>query len=417
MADDFVNNPIVSAVGSALGLDPLMAAGGGGVTTPPPAPVMKPGRSNAQTPREFRHSAPAPKAGGRGLQPGVGGGMNLPGVMSPEVLMHPAVQKLLGQYGVSPEQAASAATNASPNLFVTNPAAFDKHPIMANLLERGLEGAAFTHGGATPGESISNVAQGLLTAQQARSDKYNNQLMMPFAQASQVAGLQTTADDQRYKQAQAARDQALVEHYGNMDDTKQLLAESQAERNHLWGKMQNLTQNLHLNQMMQKTPFNAEEQGEYQKMVQAAGGDEFAVDPASFSQLLSKASQRKVEEDRTAAETRARIAGNSRISSASINSENRGNNPANIQLKAAYDAANKRWQDSDRALRTNMFTTDENGKRVMAGSSAAASYLKKLQDDVSTAQAAWKAGTNSSQPSKAPTAHKRAYNPLTGRIE
>jgi hypothetical protein len=191
---NFLDNPLVGAIAGAMSSaypEGPVSAVTQQLVNPPvgpksevPKPAVAPNR--VESTRESmqvreRYPQAKPIAGTRGLGPGVGGiGMNLPGVMSPETLMHPETQALLSQYGVSPEQATEAAQTANPNLFIQNPQAFQKHPVLAGLVERGLEGAAFTQGSRTWGEGISNVAQGLLNAQGARADKYKQSVNDAF---------------------------------------------------------------------------------------------------------------------------------------------------------------------------------------------------------------------------------------------
>ena len=245
----FLDNPLVGAIGQAM----VKANPNGAIAsiasalpkdfapemqaTAPPAPlkseVSKPpvADNRVESTREsmaVRQHYPTAQAKGPAAPKGMPVGMNMPGVMSPEVLQHPAVQQLLSQYGVSPEQANDAAQSASPNLFITNPAAYQKHPVLAGMIERGLEGAAFTKGSHTIGEGISNIAQGVLDSNAARAEKYNNQLMMPFAQAQQVAGLKSISDEQAFKVAQAKHYQDLEDHYQDMDKTNAAYKEALA---------------------------------------------------------------------------------------------------------------------------------------------------------------------------------------------
>ena len=240
--DSFTDNPLIGAVGNALGLGALFAEGGpaaAGAAGPPPqatrAATATPPRITPDKPlvpenrvaqtREsmaVRERYPSAKPVTRGSGPGVNGGvgMNMPGVMSPEVLQHPVVQQLLQHYGISPESIQHTIDNASPNMFITNQGAYENHPVLSNILERGLEGAAFTKGSNTIGEGISNVAQGVLGANAARADKYNNQLMMPFAQAGQVAGLQGQQAEIELKKQQAAYDQAHSNYWDMLQDLR-----------------------------------------------------------------------------------------------------------------------------------------------------------------------------------------------------
>ena len=289
MADTFTDNALVQSIGNHLGLGGLLGTGdavteaqGGGSSTasaappPPPNTTLKPGRSNVQTPREFRQHAPDKVTGaGRGLSPGGNQspiGLNLPGVMSPDVLMHPAVQQLLSHYGVTPESVMQTAQHASPNLFITNEAAYQKHPVLAGLLERGLEGAAFTKGGSTPGETISNIAQGMLTSQAARADKYNNQLMMPFAQAEQVAQLQGINKHQEYEDAETARANAQAEMYSQMPEYRKGLIDVATQREQDKQDARAGMNHLRLQLDSRFSAMTPEHSAAFQQAIQEAGG-------------------------------------------------------------------------------------------------------------------------------------------------
>src|ERR1700744_539716 len=137
----FIDNPIISALGSSLGLSPLFAAAGSPTDssgeTPAPAPTVKPGVTKQNIP-PYRNRPYIPRnesGSAGGVLPGGQIPSAAPGVMDYDTLQSPEVQKLLGQYGVHPTD-----TPPDPNLFVHNPEAFVKHPVLAGLLEHGLRG-------------------------------------------------------------------------------------------------------------------------------------------------------------------------------------------------------------------------------------------------------------------------------------
>jgi hypothetical protein len=411
MPDTFLDNPFVQSIGNAMGLAPLMGSsnadagfgGSGDGQMPPPAPppkpavapmkVMKPG-SQGTTPREFRQHAPEAKSS-RGL--GLGGGqppmgMNLPGVMSPEVLMHPAVQELLGKYGITSDQLQNTADNASPNLFMTSPGFNQRHPMLSRGIEGALEGAAFTRGSQTWGEGISNVAQGLLAGHQAQADKYNNQLMMPFAQANQVAQLQNVANEQKFREAQANRDEALSAHYGNMDNTaaelaqiKQQLADTQAERVKDLQAVHKRESNWHMQTLLQRTPLNDDESQKLQKLI-PEGGSIDDVEPADLSDLIAQAGSRKLKEDRANKLGVAAIGAAPRSAATAADTDYKDRS---LELKGAQDeftTAQKSLENFRRGLSTNMMA-DYNGRTVAAGSQPAKDAEAALVKAMSDAQA------------------------------
>lgn len=235
----------------------------------------------------------------RGSQPGAA--PNMPGMMDPSTLMNPAVQAVLSQYGQSPESVQRTVQNASPDLFITNPAAHANHPVLSGMVERALEGLAFTHGGNTVGESMSNVAQGMLTAQQARAEKYNNQLMMPFAQAQQVANLRGTGLHQQYEDAEAKRADAQAEMYNQMPAYRQGLLDLRTQQESDKASYQAGMNQLKLRLDPRFSAMSPEHNTAFRSDIQEAGG-------------LGKLSDEDIEKwaqigaaDKQAAETAARL--------------------------------------------------------------------------------------------------------------
>ena len=369
-------NAFVHAIGSAIGLDPLLSGGdptGPQLPPPPKQEVSKPEVSPARTEMlrdsmAVRQHYPTPKAtaGGRGLGPGGQPGMNMPGVMSPDVLMHPEVQQLLGQYGISPEQLQSTVQGASPDMFITNPAAHVNHPVLSEMIERGLEGAAFTQGSRTWGEGISNVAQGMLNSNAARAEKYNNQLMMPFAQAQQVAGLKGEQIKQQFEQAQAARDDALVKHYGDMDATREELNDIKRTQANIVAQTLRFHQNVGLVQMMKDVALNPEEQAKVDKALQDAGGDPYNVDPVVYIEAHSSALQRKINEEHQSKLNVAKVANSGRITVANIGAGSKSDTDALNAAKEENRTAAQALQAFESEVAKNQFlytTAEENTKR------------------------------------------------------
>lgn len=433
--ESFTENPFVQAIGMHLGLSGLMGAdpsGGDPSTpqTPPPSPVpntvMKAGKSTvpgSTENREFRQHAPVAKAtNGRGLSPdGRGAGMNLPGVMDPQTLMHPMVQQLLGQYGITPEQLQSTVNGANPNLFIDNQQAFQRHPVLSNMIERGLEGVAFTKPSNTIGEGINNVAQGILNAKAARADKYNNQLMMPFGQAQQVANLKGVSDEQNFKQAQAKHYQDLEDHYNAMDQMKQDLGQQSLDLKKGTQKLQTQAQNLKLMGDIQKTPFNDEENTSYQKLIQDANGNPLEVDPAALQTLVNTASQRKIDADRQNKIDVQKTANIGRIGAANANSGNRPNSLPFQDYKTQYATAVKALQTFDKGG-ADFQSVDESGTHLVPGSQKFKDYRTKLSSEVDRVKGLMDQATQPQtrpdvMPSKKPTGRIKTYHQDTGRIE
>ena len=308
MAGEFVNNPLVTSIGAHLGLSGLLgndteaatqAAVPAQITPPKSGATMATMRDERLQENLSRPKAVARAASTRGSQPGAA--PNMPGMMDSSTLMNPAVQAILSQYGQSPESIQRTVQNASPDLFITNPAAHANHPVLSGMVERALEGLAFTHGGNTVGESLSNIAQGMLTAQQARAEKYNNQLMMPFAQAQQVANLQGTSLHQQYEDAEAKRANAQAEMYNQMPAYRQGLLDLRTQQESDKSSYQAGMNHLKLQLDPRFSAMSPEHSTAFQSAIQEAGG-------------LGKLSDEDIEKwaqigvaDKQAAETAAKL--------------------------------------------------------------------------------------------------------------
>lgn len=395
------DNPIFQAVANHLGVDALMgnsvgSAAGDAVTkaaapVAPPKPAASPVEGSKMD-REFRQHAPLPRAtSSRGSsQGGLSPGMSLPGVMSPEVLQHPVVQQLLAQYGVSPEVANQAAETASPNLFVDNPEAFQKHPVLSGMLEHGLEGLAFSRGSNTVGEGLTNVAQSLLNAKAARAEKYNNQLMMPLQQAAQVAQLKGTNLLQEYQMAESKRANAMASYYDQLPEIRRMLVDVQQQRADDQAKNQNRIANLRNQQMAQKTPFNAEELGKLNDMIKKAGGNIDDVDNGAFADLISQASQRKISEDRAAAQKRVETAGQYHVAGARVSASNRSSAADTARLKTTYQELAKQYADFQKQYAAGNAAIDFDGNTVLPYDTAGASKAsQRFQERVAAAKTEW----------------------------
>jgi len=135
-----------------------------------------------------------------------------PGTMSPQTLQSPEVQGLLGRFGVGSD------VNVDPNLFMHNQQFNQVHPHLAGALEGALSGLAFTHGGDTVGDSLSNIASGMMNAHSAHAEHINSQLMAPFQQATAVANLQKEAGAIDEQKASMAHSKAMSDYYADMAD-------------------------------------------------------------------------------------------------------------------------------------------------------------------------------------------------------
>ncbi len=115
--------------------------------------------------------------------------------------MTPA-QQLLNHYGVS------APSNIDNHLFIHDPQAFAKHPLIAGMLENGLQGLAYAHPGGNFLESLIGGVRGMQEAQSAKSQYENAQIMNPIAQANSIANLDNQYQRGQLQSAEATRDNA-----------------------------------------------------------------------------------------------------------------------------------------------------------------------------------------------------------------
>ena len=403
--DSFTSNPFVQSIGQMIAPGLFIEGGppAAGAAGPSPASVKA---AAPPTPRiaadkppvteqrvaQLRESAtvrqryPQAKGMTRGSTPGGGGsnvGMNMPGVMSSDVLMHPAVQQLLGQYGISPDSIQHTVDTASPNMFITNPAAYEKHPVLAGMIERGLEGAAFTKGSSTWGEGISNVAQGMLNANAARADKYNNQLMMPFEQAKQVADLQNVSVEQNLKRAQTQYDQ---QHAAYWDQLPDILKQREADKKDFNDQMVDMKGHLGLMSYLnahKDFALNPDEQKQVSDLVAQHNGNEQEVPFTDLQGIYNGAIKRY--EDKKAADqlARANVVGGWGVKKSKVTADHEADKLSNADAKTALDTINKQYESFKRQNASTRDGRDLSGKYVRgkaATDKAAQEHVQKIND-------------------------------------
>ena len=240
--------------------------------------------------------------------------------------------------------------------------------------------------------------------------------MMPFAQASQVAGLQTVSDEQKFKQAQAAHYQALEDHYNAMDDTRARLADIQEQRQHDLDDYHKGLLTVRNQMNMMKTPLDKAGSDEYKAIVDAAGGDPSKIDQTKLDDLLTRNAERVRIATEAGKDKRAAMQNNTRIKTTAMNNAGKTNTPANQQKKAAFDAASKRLEKFNQAMSNSMMTTFD-GDTYTSGSTKAKAKVKELQDAVNSAKTAWE-NTQQMEPNTegaTPTRHRK-FDINTGTI-
>src|SRR5882757_908225 len=219
----FSNNPLIATLGSAVGLGDTFAdaSSSEAAANPTVAPAAVPkGVSHPNIP-EYKNRPYIPQNESRGgVRPGAYGAMGLPpevGMMDPATLQNPQVQHLLGQYGVDASQ-----VHPNPNVFITNPAAYQNHPILANAIERGLEGIANYQPGVDTASTIGNVARSVLGANAMRAQAVNAQVMAPFQSAQAIGNLQMNQLQQKNLQSEADTRAQMQEHYAKQDEINEM---------------------------------------------------------------------------------------------------------------------------------------------------------------------------------------------------
>lgn len=152
---------------------------------------------------------------GRGRGGGGGasemGGMNEPDYSSasfdPEA--RAAADKALSPYGLHPLDPSQVQHNA----LLPNSGFFGNHPRLSGAMEGALFAAANTRPSNTPGEGISNAAQGLLAGTMQRRGMLNRQFETPFRQAGMMQQLQHSQMTDQLDEAQIQRYRAMANHY------------------------------------------------------------------------------------------------------------------------------------------------------------------------------------------------------------
>lgn len=206
----FTDNPLIGSFYNALGMQGILPGNAEpAAAAPQQAKMPAPGRSKPNiAPYRNRPYIPrmldptAAHANRGGVMPGGEEPM-----MSEDMLKSPQMAALLGHFGVSNQ------VDVDPNLFIHNPQTWQNHPRIAGALEGALSGLAFTNGGNTIGESISNVARGMMDSQSAHAQHVNAQLMMPFQQAQAVGQLQNMAGEQDQRKATMDHLKAMSDYY------------------------------------------------------------------------------------------------------------------------------------------------------------------------------------------------------------
>lgn len=410
----FIDNPIISALGNELGLGGVFAAASGqppdNTASPEGSYPVKPGMSKPNIPPyRNRPYIPRPETQGRtgGVSPG-GAPEVAPGTMDPSTLQDPNVRAMLGQYGVTP-----STTPPDPNLFLHNPQAFANHPVLSGLLERGLEGLAYSHPGGNFLQSLVGGVQGMGQANAARAEQVNAQTMAPVQQAQQIAGLQKLGDEHQTAQAEIQYHQAMAKAATQNSETRRDHAAAIPPRKNTDGTSSTwnpdtdkweVDSSLGVDQEMAHK--NAYYVGaahdlaakKYNGDLTQLTGQDHANIIANFEkqQSLAKGASSQLVEGQRAATT---------LKAAGIRAGGEGKISPKDKLQ--YQDLNS--QDAELGRRLNEATnaksllTDESGNLVVPGSKAHKAYLGRLQARRANVQAAKQAITGGGSIPAAPT--------------
>jgi hypothetical protein len=224
----FTDNPTVQAMMQATGLDGQLASSGATPGSPigalassniPKSPQMRPEYQEARPPVNPRFAGPQEGRGQSALHvPGTE-----PGLIDASTLQSPTVHDLLAHYGVT------APTNIDDHLFIHDPEAFKKHPLIANMIERGLGGLANYHTGRDTAETLSNIAGSVVGNDAMHAQAYNNRAMAPIMQAQQIGSLMENQQRMALQAAQQKHDNSMADYYNQLLPARQQIADTNAD--------------------------------------------------------------------------------------------------------------------------------------------------------------------------------------------
>lgn len=391
----FIDNPIISALGGELGLGGVFAAAGSPPATPESDsagnPVKPPVSKPNVPPYRNRPYIPRMEGGPMSHVGAVGpGGLNptTPGTMDPATLQDPNVQKMLGQYGVTPPT-----TPPDPNLFIHNQQAFQNHPVISGLLEHGLEGLAYAHPGANFLQSLIGGVQGMQEANAARGQQVNAQTMAPILQAQQIASLQKMGDEHDNSVSEQHYRNGMLDVANQNADTKEQQAARTAPRKNADGTSS--TWNPSTNKWDVDPTLGRDEQTYQKNQYFSGAAHELAASKYGGDiGKLTAADYAAVNQNWEKGQSLAKGAAAMRdIDVRSGDSRYRTDHPAaggmgrpgyvSPQSKLQYNELTNQENEVNGTIKavTNAkgLVTDDTGKIVVAGSQAHKAYLGRLQ--------------------------------------
>jgi hypothetical protein len=177
------------------GVDPTGDMSGQSVSAPgapTPYPGQFPGMTSGNPGSAALGNVTPPSGPPANTSPGIAGVLN----------------QLLAPYGES--------THEYQNAFLPD----NSHPMLSNLFERALYGMAMTPGGQTAGESMNNIARGIIGVPRAMREAREEQMFHPLEEAGQIQNLigaqykaRLSAAQTAQAEAQAGKENAQAQYY------------------------------------------------------------------------------------------------------------------------------------------------------------------------------------------------------------
>lgn len=126
---------------------------------------------------------------------------------------HAAATAALAPYGLAPLEA----NQVKQNTLLPNTGFFGNHPRLASALEGAVYGAAASHGGETPGQSIQGALEGMIGGQRIQQGRRLQQYARPFEAAGMMEQLQDMHQKRDLQEAEIQHYRVLNQKLGRPD--------------------------------------------------------------------------------------------------------------------------------------------------------------------------------------------------------
>lgn len=113
--------------------------------------------------------------------------------LAQSIIDSPRMSEILGRYGLSEPQRLDDSI-----IPVADDSMLGRHPMVRGMLENALLGFANTAPSRTPGEAVSNIARGVLSVPQARTQAMMSRVMAPLQTAKMLGDLDESAAHAEY---------------------------------------------------------------------------------------------------------------------------------------------------------------------------------------------------------------------------